>query len=158
LAKKGKKAEIFMKINSLSDRIMADKIYEAADKGVKVYIICRGVCSIVPRKNLFIKSIVGRFLEHSRIYYFKNGSNHEYYISSADLLTRNLDKRVETLISLKDSEVIKQLEWITDVYKSDQANSFIMTKDGEWVKSKGDFSCHDWFIKHTDDMKKIKKG
>lgn len=158
LAKKGKKAEIFMKINSLSDKIMADKIYEAADKGVSVYIICRGVCSIVPRKNLYIKSIVGRFLEHSRIYYFGNGKNHEYYISSADLLTRNLDKRVETLISLKDSAVVKQLKWIIDVYKNDNSNSFVMLKDGKWHKKKGDFSCHDWFIKHTNDRKKIKKG
>jgi polyphosphate kinase len=157
-AKNGKKAEIFMKINSLSDKIMANKIYEAADKGVKVYIVCRGVCSIVPRKNLFIKSIVGRFLEHSRIYYFKNGNNHEYYISSADLLTRNLDKRVETLISLKDSSVVEQLQWMIDVYKEDKRNSFVMDKKGIWHKQKGDFSCHDWFIKHSDDRTKIKKG
>lgn len=156
-AKKGKKAEIFMKINSLSDKIMADKLYEAADKGVKIYIVCRGVCSITPRKNLYIKSIVGRFLEHSRIYYFRNGNNSEYYISSADLLTRNLDKRVETLISLKDSSVVKQLEWIIDVYKNDEKNSFIMDKSGKWEKTKGNFSCHDWFIKHSDDKKKIKK-
>lgn len=156
-AKRGKKAEIFMKINSLSDKVMAKKIYEAADKGVNVYIICRGVCSIIPRKNLYIKSIVGRFLEHSRIYYFRNDKNPEYYISSADLLTRNLDKRVETLISLKESAVIKQLHWIISVYKSDKRNSFIMTKDGKWVKDKGEFSSHDWFIKHSDERKKISK-
>lgn len=156
-AKKGKKAEIFMKINSFSDKIMAEKIYEAADKGVHVYIVCRGVCSIVPRKNLFIKSIVGRFLEHSRIYYFKNGNSPEYYISSADLLTRNLDKRVETLISLKDSSVVKQLQWIIDVFKADKANSFIIDKEGKWYHEKGDFSCFDWFIKHTDERKKLKK-
>lgn len=156
-AKKGKKAEIFMKINSFSDKIMAEKIYEAADKGVHVYIICRGVCSIVPRKNLFIKSIVGRFLEHSRIYYFKNNNSPEYYISSADLLTRNLDKRVETLISLKDSSVVKQLQWIIDVFKADKANSFIIDKEGKWHHDKGDFSCFDWFIKHTDERKKLKK-
>ena len=157
LAKRGKKAEIFMKINSLSDKIMADKIYEAADKGVEIYIICRGVCSIVPRKNLYIKSIVGRFLEHSRIYYFKNGKNSEYYISSADLLTRNLDKRVETLISLKDSSVVQQLKWIINVYKEDTSNSFIMNKDGKWKESNGSISSHDWFIRHSDDKKKIKK-
>lgn len=155
--KKGKKGEIFMKINSMSDMIMANKLYEAADKGVKVYIICRGVCSITPRKNLYIKSIVGRFLEHSRIYYFKNGKDPEYYISSADLLTRNLDKRVEILISLKDSNVVKHLKWIIRVYKEDQKNSFIMTEDGRWEHSKGEFSSHDWFIKHTD-VKKEKKN
>lgn len=156
-AKKDKKAEIFMKINSLSDRIMADKIYEAANKGVNVYIICRGVCSIIPRKNLYIKSIVGRFLEHSRIYYFRNGKNPEYYISSADLLTRNLDKRVETMISLKESTVIDNLQWIISVMKADKKNSFILDKNGKWHREKGDFSCHDWFIKHSGDHKKLNK-
>lgn len=156
-AKKGKKAEIFMKINSLSDKIMVSKIYEAADKGVDVYIICRGVCSIVPRKNLYIKSIVGRFLEHSRIYYFKNNNNPEYYISSADLLTRNLDKRVEILLSLKDSNVTSQLSWIIDVYKNDKANSYYIDKDGIWHHEKGNFSCFNWFINYSNERKKIKK-
>lgn len=156
-AKKGKKAEIFMKINSLSDKIMASKIYEAADKGVDIYIICRGVCSIVPRKNLYIKSIVGRFLEHSRIYYFKNNDNPEYYISSADLLTRNLDKRVEILLSLKDSNVIKHLSWIIDIYKADKANSYYIDNDGKWHHEKGNFSCFNWFIKHSNERKKINK-
>ena len=156
-AKNGKKAEIFMKINSLSDKIMVKKLYEAAEKGVKIYIICRGVCSIVPRKNLYIKSIVGRFLEHSRIYYFKNGNNPEYYISSADLLTRNLDKRIEILLSLKDSNVIKSLKTMIEVYKKDEKNSFEMTEKGKWVHKKGDFSCQDWFMKNSDRLIK-KKG
>lgn len=155
--KNGKKAEIFMKINSLSDKMMVKKLYEAADKGVKIYIICRGVCSIVPRKNLYIKSIVGRFLEHSRIYYFKNGNNPEYYISSADLLTRNLDKRIEILLSLKDSNVIKSLKAMIDVYKKDEKNSFEMTEKGKWMHKKGDFSCQDWFMKNSDRLIK-KKG
>ena len=156
-AKKGRKAEIFIKVNSMSDPVMADKIYEAADKGVSVYLIVRGVCSIVPRKNLYIKSIVGRFLEHNRIYYFRNGGSPEYYISSADLLTRNLDKRVETLISLKDSKVVKQLEWMIKVYKEDQKNSFIMDGNGKWKHASGNFSCHEWFIKHSDIKKERKK-
>lgn len=155
--KKGKKGEIFMKMNSLSDPIMVDKLYEAADKGVNVYIVCRGICSIVPRKNLYIKSIVGRFLEHSRIYYFKNGKNSEYYISSADLLTRNLDKRVETMISLKDSNVIEMLKWMIKVFKLDEANSFEMNPSGNWIRKKGDFSCHDWFIQYSDIKKEKKK-
>ena len=158
-AKKGKKAEIFMKINSLSDEMMAEAIYKAADAGVKIYIICRGVCSIVPRKNIFIKSIVGRYLEHSRIYYFRNGGDGtpEYFISSADLLTRNLDKRVETLISLKDSNVIEKLKWIIQVYKNDDANSFIMNRDGSWKHDKGSFSCHDWFMENIE-TRKAKKS
>lgn len=155
-AKNGKKAEIFIKVNSISDPII-DKLYKAASEGVKVYIICRGICSIVPKKNLFIKSIVGRFLEHSRIYYFSNNGNPEYFISSADLLTRNLDKRVEVLISLKDSSVIKQVKWIIKVFKEDQANSFIMDSDGKWKHADGDFDAHEWFINYSDIKKKKKK-
>lgn len=155
-AKNGKRAEIFIKVNSISDPII-DKLYKAASSGVKVYIICRGICSIVPKKNLFIKSIVGRFLEHSRIYYFSNNGNPEYFISSADLLTRNLDRRVEVLISLKDSSVIKQVKWIIKVLKEDRANSFIMDSDGKWKHSDGSFDSHDWFIQYSDIKKKKKK-
>lgn len=155
--KKGKKAEIFIKVNSLSDNVMVNKLYEAADAGVNVYVICRGVCSIVPRKNIFIKSIVGRFLEHSRIYYFLNNDNDEYYISSADLLTRNLDKRIETLVSLKDSNVTKQLKWIIKVFKEDTKNSFIMKSDGSWELPSGDFDAHQWMIEYSDVRKKKKK-
>lgn len=147
-AKKKKKAEIFIKVNSLSDPIMVNKLYEAANAGVEIYIICRGVCSIVPRENIYVKSIVGRFLEHSRIYYFKNNKSSEYFISSADLLTRNLDKRVETLVSVKDSNVIKKLDWIIKVMKKDEKNSFIMRRDGSFSKQKGDFDSHSYMIKN----------
>ena len=155
-AKNGKKAEIFIKVNSISDPII-DKLYRAASEGVKIYIICRGICSIVPKKNLFIKSIVGRFLEHSRIYYFYNNGNPEYFISSADLLTRNLDRRVEVLISLKDSSVIKQIKWIIKVFKEDRANSFVMTNDYKWKHMDGSFDAHSWFINYSDIKKQKKK-
>lgn len=153
-AKKGKKAEIFIKVNSISDIKMVNKIYEAASAGVDINIICRGVCSLIPRKNLKIKSIVGRFLEHSRIFYFKHSG---YYLSSADLLTRNLDRRVEILMSLKESNVIGQLKWIIAVLKQDKANSFIETEDGHWVHAKGDFNSHEWMIYYSD-IKKQKKS
>lgn len=153
-AKKGKNAEIFIKVNSISDIKMANKIYEAAKAGVNINIICRGVCSIIPRKNLKIKSIVGRFLEHSRIFYFKNSG---YFLSSADLLTRNLDRRVEILISLKESNVINQLKWIIEVLKQDKANSFIETDEGKWEHARGEFDAHEWMIEYSD-IKKQKKG
>ena len=155
-AKKDKKAEIFIKVNSISDPQIANKIYEAADKGVKITIVCRGICSIIPRKNIKIKSIVGRFLEHSRIYYFRNGKSPEYYISSADLLTRNLDRRVETLISLKDSNVVGQIAWMINVFKQDEANSFLMDEKGHWQHAKGEFDAHKWFIDYSD-IRKSKK-
>lgn len=155
-AKKGKKAEIFLKLNSINDQEMVNKLYEAADKGVKIYIISRGICSIVPTKNIYVKSIVGRFLEHSRIYYFYNGGNTEYYISSADLLTRNLDRRVEVLLLLKDPLSIKKLKNIINVFKSDRKNSFEMDKDGKYKKMKGDFDCHQWFIDKADKKLNLK--
>ena len=156
-AKKNKPSNIFIKVNSISDTIMINKLYEAADAGVQIYIICRGICSIMPRKNIYIKSIVGRFLEHSRIYYFSNNDSDEYYISSADLLTRNLDRRIETLISLKDSSVTKQLKWIIRVFKEDTSNSFIMKNDGSWELPHGDFNSHQWMINFSNIRKKKKK-
>ena len=157
LAKKNSKAEIFIKVNSLSDIRMVNKLYEAADAGVKVKVICRGACSIIPRKNLEVTSIVGRFLEHSRIYYFKNSKRPEYYISSADLLTRNLDRRVETLISLTDSNVIEDLKWIIEVLNNDQVNSYKLDDRGKWGRIKGEFDSHQWFIDYSDEKKRKKK-
>lgn len=156
IAKSGKKAEIFIKVNSISDEPMVEKLYEAADAGVNITIICRGVCSIVPRKHLRIKSIVGRFLEHSRIYYFRNRKDSEYFISSADLLTRNLDKRVEIMVSLKDSNVIQKMRHIIDVLVNDTYNSFYMEEDGDFYMANGDFDAHQYFIDTAGDAPTIK--
>lgn len=141
--KNGKEGEIIIKVNSISDKDIVAKLYEAASYGVKITIICRGVCSIVPTKNIFIKSIVGRFLEHSRIYYFKNNKSPEYLISSADLLTRNLDRRVEIMVSLKGTNVISSVKKILNKLIKDEANSFIMNKDGKYEKNKGDYNAHE---------------
>lgn len=155
-AKNGKKAEIFLKLNSINDEEMINKLYEAASKGVEVYIISRGICSIVPTKNLYVKSIVGRFLEHSRIYYFRNGGATEYYISSADLLTRNLDRRVEILIRVNDNQAVKKLKQIISVFKMDTKNSFVMDEKGHYKRIGGDFNCHQWFIDNTESKLKMK--
>lgn len=155
-AKKGKKAGIVLKLNSLSDEDMVKRLYKAAEKGVKIYIICRGVCSIKPKKNIYIKSIVGRFLEHSRIYYFRNNKSPEYYISSADLLTRNLDRRVEVLVGLKDDDIKEKVQYIIDVMKRDERNSFEMKDNGEYKYIGGDFDCHQWFIDNCSETLKVK--
>ena len=148
LAKKDKKSEIFIKVNSISDKIIVKKLYEAADSGVNIYIICRGICSIIPRKNLYIKSIVGRFLEHSRIYHFNYDGNKEYYISSADLLTRNLDRRIEILLNISDNKCINKLQEIIKVMKKDEVNSFIMDTKGNFSRGKGNYNCHSEFIEN----------
>lgn len=155
-AQNGKKAEIFMKLNALNDVEICSKLYEAADAGVRVDLIIRGVCSIVPRPNLTIKSIVGRFLEHSRIYYFRNDKDPKYYIGSADLLTRNLDKRVEILLLVNEKENIKKLKNIMNAFKEDTANSFKMIANGKYKKSAGDFDCHAWFIRESEHKLRIK--
>lgn len=179
--KYGKDGRIFIKVNSLSDVRIVSKLYEAAKAGVKIKIICRGICSIVPIKNIEVKSIVGRFLEHSRIYYFAHGNSGDtpaYYIGSADLLPRNLDNRVETLISVSESNIIEKLDWIIDTLSKDTRNSFfeinvdeldddpsaVMELTDKWVswvniststKSKdidGLFDAHQYMIDHTCDM------
>lgn len=155
-AKAGKKAEIFLKLNSINDQQIINYLYQAADKGVQVYLVVRGICSIVPKKNLYIKSIVGRFLEHSRIYYFRNGGKGEYYISSADMLTRNLDRRVEVLLSVTDYESMKKLHDIIKAMKEDCANSFEMNEEGNYKKLKGSFDCHQYFIDKANHRLKMK--
>ena len=155
-AKKGKKAEIFLKLNSINDPEIINKLYEAASKGVHVYIVCRGITCLVPKKNMYIKSIVGRFLEHSRIYYFRNGGAPEYYISSADLLTRNLNRRVEILLLVNDKISMTKLQKIIDTFKKDERNSFRMDSDGCYHRLHGTFDAHQWFIENAEMVPKIK--
>ena len=128
---KGADGYIFMKVNSLSDKDIVDKLYEASDAGVKIEIICRGICSIKAIGNISIKSIVGEYLEHSRIYKFGKTES-KYFISSADLLTRNLDRRVEILVNISDSPIKDKLEKIINVLLEDEVNSFIMNENGEY--------------------------
>ena len=153
---KGKKGEIILKLNSLSDEEMVNKLYKAAKKGVNITIICRGICSIKPKKNITIKSIVGRFLEHSRIYYFKNGGNNKYYISSADLLTRNLDRRIEIMVRVDNKELEGKLKHILDTMIMDECNSFIMDKDGIYHRRSGMFDSHQWFINEAESKISLK--
>jgi polyphosphate kinase len=126
--------EIYIKVNAISDREIVQKILDLADshKDLKFKIICRGICSLPSRDNVEIKSIVGRFLEHSRIYIFRNGNYWKVFISSADLLTRNLKNRIELLI-----EISKHKEKIINIfneYWKDTANSYQLLNN-EWVKN-----------------------
>lgn len=155
--KNGKKGKVIFKMNSLCDYKTIKKIYDAADKGVKFEIICRGICSLVPRKNITVKSIVGRFLEHSRIYWFYNNDDAEIFISSADLMTRNLEKRVELMIPIKDSGCRKKLLNVLEIYCKDEFNSYIMTEDKKYNKLKGEINSHKIFIKRSDVQYKIPK-
>ena len=138
--KNGKKGEIIFKLNSLSDKSIIDRLYKASNVGVKVTILCRGICSMKPiNENIVIKSVIGRYLEHSRIYYFNNDGKENVFISSADCLRRNLDRRIEILLPLKDKMVKTNIINILRNYLEDTDNTYVMDKNGsyELTKSKG---------------------
>ena len=134
-AKAGKKAHIIAKMNGLYDKQMIMKLYEASLAGVKIELIVRGVCCLRPQmkdisENITVRSIVGRFLEHSRIYYFYNDGEEEIYISSADWMYRNLSKRVETMGIVEDEGIKEKIKQILDIYLSDNTNAYELQADG----------------------------
>jgi polyphosphate kinase len=125
------------KFNSLTDKEMIDKIYQAYQAGVKVDLLVRGICCLRPglpgkTDNLHVTSIVGRFLEHSRIYCFGQGDQEKVYIASADLMTRNTDKRVEIATPVFDKEIASRISKILDVLLSDNVKARIILPDGTY--------------------------
>jgi polyphosphate kinase len=136
----GKPAWIRLKLNSLLDEEMVSAIYEAADAGVKVEIVVRGICSLqlnTPsrRENIKVRSILGRFLEHSRIYYFRNDGAEDYFIGSADLMQRNLDRRVESLVRIESEKHKVRLQGILDDSISDSYSTWKLDDDNQWVRN-----------------------
>ena len=127
------------KMNALEDVDITRALYRAAHKGVRVDLIVRDSCRIRPgikglSDNIRVISIVGRFLEHSRIYYFKNGGEEEYYIGSADCMKRNLDHRVEVVAPVESKRLQKRLRQILDTYLNDRRSAWDMQPDGEYVQ------------------------
>lgn len=156
-AEEGKPAYVCIKVNSLCDLAMIEKIYSAAEAGVKFYIICRGICSIIANENIKIKSVIGRYLEHSRIYIFCNNKKEKVYISSADLLTRNLDHRVELMVEIEDEDCRKKIKDIFRITANDEFNSFVMDKNARYVKVKGFKNCHNMFMEISSESLKARK-
>jgi polyphosphate kinase len=136
----GKPAWIRLKLNSLLDEEIISSIYEAADAGVKVDIVVRGICAIqltnqARRENIRVRSILGRFLEHSRIYYFRNGGSEDYFIGSADMMHRNLDRRVEALIQIASEKHKETLRDILDDSFSENYSTWKLNDENKWVRS-----------------------
>ena len=135
----GKGGYIIAKMNSLLDKEIIAKLYEASCKRVKIDLIVRGICTLRPgiegvSDNITVRSIVGRFLEHHRILYFKNHSESPYYISSADWMPRNLNDRVELMVPVEDIALQKELQHILEVYLADNQKAHVMRADGSYRK------------------------
>ncbi len=140
--KAGKPARIIAKMNSLTDESIVEELYAASNAGVQIDLIVRGVCTLKPRikglsANIRVRSIIGRFLEHSRIFYFANGGgeNEEIYIGSADWMLRNLDRRVEVIVPISDPTGKKYLkEEVLESYLRDNVNAHWLAADGSYKK------------------------
>ena len=131
LAKAGKKAYMRLKMNSLEDKKMVKKLYEASQAGVKIQLIVRGICALVPgvegmSENIEAISIVDRFLEHARVYIFGNDGDEKMFIASADWMTRNLDRRIEVGVPILDPDIYQQLKTIIDIQWADNSKARII--------------------------------
>ncbi len=139
-AEKGEPAYLIFKMNSLEDPAMIKLLYEASQAGVQVNLLVRGLCCLRPgvpgvSSNIRVISIVGRFLEHSRVYYFRNGGKEQIYLGSADLMGRNLDRRVEVLFPVEDRGLIAKVRGdILGTYLADTRNAHYMQSDGSYRK------------------------
>lgn len=136
-AKEGKEARIVCKMNSLCDQKVIAKLYEASAAGVEIYLIVRGICCLKTgikgvSENIHVSSIVGNFLEHSRIFYFYNDGLEEIYMGSADWMPRNLDRRVEIIFPVEDEAIKDRVKHILDIELQDNLKSYHLGVDGEY--------------------------
>ncbi|MBQ7562444.1 MAG: RNA degradosome polyphosphate kinase [Lachnospiraceae bacterium] len=157
-AKQGREARIVAKFNSLVDRDIIKALYEASTAGVRIDLIVRGICCLkvgIPgvSENIIVRSIVGNFLEHSRIYYFENDGNFEVYCSSADWMPRNLERRVELLFPIDNEELKGRVVHILDVMLRDNVKAQVMQNDGTYKRrdkrGKEAVSCQEYFCEEA---------
>src|SRR6476620_3057789 len=139
-ASRGHDARIVIKLNAIVDRPSIEALYRAARAGVTVEVIARGACSLLPgakgvSEHIRVRSIVGEFLEHSRIWGFANGGDTDWYIGSADLMDRNLDRRVEAMVPVEDPEARGRLAEIFEVMLADDRRSWQLGADGTWKRT-----------------------
>jgi polyphosphate kinase len=151
----GLSSGIVIKINSLQDKEMIDELYHASQAGVPIKMIIRGMCCLRPGReglseNIQVISIVGDFLEHSRLYYFHNNGDPKIYCGSADSMVRSFDRRMESLFLIKDHDLRQQAIKILEYNLADNVNSYEMLEDGSYMPKQLDgqaaFSVHKEFF------------
>jgi polyphosphate kinase len=156
-AKKGDRARLIFKVNALVDPHIIQLLYEASQAGVRVDLLVRGICCLKPgvkgvSENICVRSVLGRYLEHSRVFYFENGGKEEIYLGSADLMQRNLNHRVEEIFPVGDSEYVKYLrDYVLQAYFRDHCHTRIMQADGSYKRlqsKEGDtaLGVQDWLM------------
>jgi polyphosphate kinase len=158
----GKEGHMILKMNALEDSEMIHLLYKASQAGVKVDVLARGICCLRPgipgiSENIRVTSIIGRFLEHSRIYYFRNGGAEEVYAGSADMMPRNLDHRVEIIFPVADQKLLRRLkDEILERYLDDEKNARVMQADGSYKRRKNGPDSPDsqaYFIEHPSESR-----
>ena len=136
LANAGKKARILVKMNALADRDMMSALQKGAEAGVQIDLIVRGICSLRPQKNLRIRSVLGRFLEHTRVIYFENDGASELYLSSADWMNRNLSQRIEVAFPIHSPDFQKRIIHESfELYLDDESGNFDLIESGEYLRT-----------------------
>jgi polyphosphate kinase len=138
-ARAGKEARIIVKINALNEQGIIDALYEASQAGVKIDLIVRGICSLRPgvpglSENIHVRSIVGRFLEHSRVYYFLNDDNEEFYCASADWMERNLLRRNESCFEIRQKALKDQIRGDLELFLADNCQAWVLHGDGSYER------------------------
>ncbi len=155
----GLPASITIKVNSLVDPQIISMLYDASNAGVKINLIVRGICCLVPNvkgfsENIRVISVVGQLLEHSRIFIFENNGKPLYYVGSADLMPRNLDRRVELVFPVEDEDIKKRVQEITDVMFRDNTNAREQLSNTEYERieesGKKEMNCQKYFSKLAD--------
>ncbi len=142
-AREGRKGHLIFKMNALVDVPLIQLLYRASQAGVRIQLLVRGICCLRPEvpgvsDHIEVTSIVGRFLEHSRIYYFANGGDEEIYIGSADLMPRNIDQRVEVLFPIDDPDMVRRIrDQVLAIYLADNVKARRMTGSGAYVRKRG---------------------
>jgi polyphosphate kinase len=156
-ARAGREARLVIKVNALTDDQMIRQLYRASQSGASIDLIVRGICSLRPgipgvSDNIRVRSIVGRFLEHSRIFWFLNGGHDELYIGSADLMERNLDRRVETLVPVRDEDIRAHLrDVVLNAYLKDTDRAMVLDAAGRYQKpiaTSGSFNSQRFLLEH----------